>query len=117
MASSNGQLARIAFPATLMLLAVGVAPGAAGEIYLQAGAAYQFDHAPCRTTAGEPVSWCRWDRTAIEQPLVHVEMGYAATRGRFSLSGFVRHESMATGRDYGVNQIGVAIRVRLWVTP
>ena len=100
--------------AAATILAAGAAQG--GELYAQGGIAWQAPHGACHTASGA-VGWCMWDRIEYVPVLAHLEIGYTIERGRWSTDLYARHESLPTVNDFGVNQIGIAARVRLWGTP
>lgn len=104
---------RTALFVALYILGAAIEPADAGELYLQGGAAYQFRNSPCKAAGGEPLNWCKWDRSIIAQPLAHLELGWAESAGRWQTTFYLRHESMPTLPDKGVNQAGVAVRFRL----
>ena len=107
-----------------LLIAVAMSPRChAGELYVQAGMAHQFSHPNCVSheyfdTYGHPVyleTDCLNDRIQVSShPLAHLEFGLAETAGRYTFTLYARHESVVNLRDYGVNQLGVSMRVRLW---
>jgi hypothetical protein len=87
------------------------------EVYLQGGLAYQFRHPACDIN-GHVAEYCRFDRTEYSPMLGHVELGVAQSMGRWQGTVYARHESLpCTGKDYGVDQVGVSLRVRLWGRP
>ncbi|CAB4130406.1 hypothetical protein UFOVP119_30 [uncultured Caudovirales phage] len=96
-----------------LILALAVAPAAhAAELYASAGIAHQFHHGRCTTPAGI-TALCAWDRNEYAPGLAHIEIGVAKSAGRFTFQLYARHESLSAHRDYGVDQAGLDIRVRL----
>lgn len=85
----------------------------AGEMYVQGGIGLQAQHGGCYAN-GQRMPVCLWDRTQVQPVVGSVELGYAHAAGRFTFSLFARHDSQPAVNDYGINQIGAAIRLRLW---
>lgn len=88
----------------LILLAQAVS---AAEIYVQVGAAMQARHGACAGT------FCLWDRNVYGRTIGHVEIGMDQRAGRYAVTAYARHESLLHHADYGVNQIGIAVRARI----
>lgn len=86
----------------LLLLAQ---PLAAADLYVQTGMAVQFRHGAC----DGPV--CTWDRNRYAPLLGHIELGIEQRAGRFAFGAFARHESLPVHHDFGVNQVGLQVRV------
>jgi len=81
-----------------------------GELYMEGGLAHQFRHGSC----GQPYTYCTWDRNFYKPALAHLEFGISQEfTNRLSGSIFVRHESLPTVNDYGVNQFGVSLKLSL----
>lgn len=95
----------------LPLLLLGQ-PLSAAELYLQVGAAYQLPHGRCFDDNYTQV-YCSWDRTLYVPLLAHAEIGVEHRAGRFTLGAFARHESLPMRSDFGVNQLGVRVRITL----
>lgn len=92
--------------AALILLLLAQ-PAAAVELYLQTGLGLQFRHGPC----DRPI--CDWDRNRYAPALAHLELGIEQRAGRFTFGAFARHESLPTHHDFGVNQVGLQVRISL----
>ncbi len=82
-------------------------PAAAADLYLQGGLSLQGRHGACVL----PV--CAWDRNDYAPWLGHLEIGVEQRFGHFTGSLFARHESLTQVHDYGVNEVGLQLRLTL----
>ena len=98
--------------ATLLMIGLTQTTNAA-ELYAVAGMGQQFRHGPCRNIVGD-IGPCAWDRDNYAAGIAHIEIGASANTGRFTFQLYGRHESLTGHHDYGVNQVGVDVRVTLF---
>ena len=105
----------------------------AGELYVEAGMAHQFNHSACHDFSTIEIfvsdeqgpqpwtpSFCKYDRWEYHPQLAHAEIGVSQQLGpRLVASLYARHESIPGVHDFGVNQAGIKLRLTVlrWGAP